>query len=86
MKVVLVGKPDFAGQIAKRVPSSLFIEIEERIFSDGEVCPRLHISRDLSLIDAHVIVAIQIRANQSKNQYLFSLWALFLFLLMSQVR
>ncbi len=73
MKIVLVGKPDFAGRIAERITNSLFVEVEERIFPDGEVCPRLHLLEEQDLADAHVIVVMQIDANQSKNEYLVSL-------------
>jgi hypothetical protein len=45
MEIVIIGKPDFAGKIAQAVPSANFVELEERIFPDGEVCPRLLISK-----------------------------------------
>lgn len=73
MNLVLVGKPEFAGKIAESISNSLFIEINERIFPDGEICPRLLISKDFDFTDAHVIVAMQIDANQSKNDYIISL-------------
>ncbi|MFX0051748.1 MAG: ribose-phosphate diphosphokinase [Candidatus Hermodarchaeota archaeon] len=78
MNIIIVGKRDFAGEIAERVPSSTFIEIEEKIFPDGEICPRLLLSNENQLTQNHVVVAMQLRLNQPKNQYLISLlWTIY---------
>ncbi len=78
MTVIIVGKEDFAGKIAQEVSSSIFIEIEERIFPDGELCPRILISDETLLNGNHVILALQLSLNQCKNEYLISLlWTLY---------
>jgi ribose-phosphate pyrophosphokinase len=78
MGIVIIGKPDFAGKIANKIPSSCFIEIEERIFPDGEVCPRLLLSEVNILEQSHAIIALQLKQNQPINQYLISLvWTIY---------
>ena len=63
---------DFGEKLAKRVTGSTFLEIEERIFPDGEICPRLLITDENDLRNTHVIIALQLHLNQSINQYLIS--------------
>jgi len=78
LNIIIIGKPDFAGKIAERVPSSTFIEIKEKIFSDGEICPRILLSSETQLTENHVVVAMQLELNQPKNQYLISLlWTIY---------
>ncbi|MFX0208523.1 MAG: ribose-phosphate diphosphokinase [Candidatus Hodarchaeota archaeon] len=78
MVIVLIGKSNFAGKIAKSVPKSVFIEIEERIFPDNEICPRLLLSRENQLKGSHAVIAMQLKLNQPKNQYLVSLlWTIY---------
>jgi len=73
MKTIVVGKHEFAGKIATELKEATFIELEERIFPDGEVCPRLLIKDKNILQDSHVIIAMQLSLAQPKNQYLISL-------------
>lgn len=73
MKPVIIGKPDFAGKIAKTISDSYFIEIDERIFPDGEVCPRLLLTDEEKIKNQHAIVILQLNSDQPKNQYLISL-------------
>ncbi|MFX1514929.1 MAG: ribose-phosphate diphosphokinase [Promethearchaeota archaeon] len=78
MDVILIGNSNFAGKIAEALPSSAYIGIDERIFSDGEVCPRLLLSEENQLKGAHVVIALQLELDQSKNQYLVSLlWTIY---------
>jgi ribose-phosphate pyrophosphokinase len=78
MKVVLIGKSDFAGEIADLIPDSDFIEIEERIFPDGEVCPRLLLTEENQVKNNHAIVVLQLELGQPKNRYLISLlWTIY---------
>lgn len=78
MKVTLIGKADFAGKIAETLSTSTFVEIEERIFPDGEICPRLLITNENQLRGSHAIIAMQLDSNQPKNQYLISLlWTIY---------
>jgi ribose-phosphate pyrophosphokinase len=78
MEIVIIGKPDFAGKIAQEIPSANFIELEERIFPDGEVCPRLLISTEQELKGTHAVIAMQLELNQCKNNYLISLlWTIY---------
>ena len=72
MKVVVVGKHEFAGKLSTEIDGAIFIEIDERIFPDGEVCPRLLLDDGNIMQDAHVIIAMQLALDQSKNQYLIS--------------
>ncbi|MHA1946759.1 MAG: ribose-phosphate diphosphokinase [Candidatus Hodarchaeales archaeon] len=72
MRVIVVGKPDFAKKLAERIPGSTFLEIEEQIFPDGEICPRLLITDENDLKNTHVIIALQLRLAQSKNEYFLS--------------
>ena len=53
MRVIVVGKPDFAKKLSERIPGSTFLEIEERIFPDGEICPRLLITDENELKNSH---------------------------------
>ena len=73
MRVIVVGKPDFAKKLSERIPGSTFLEIEERIFPDGEICPRLLITDENELKNTHVIIALQLRLAQSKNEYFLSI-------------
>ena len=73
MKPIIIGKPEFAGKIAKTISDSYFIEIDERIFPDGEVCPRLLLTDEKKIKNQHAIVTLQLHSDQSKNQYLISL-------------
>ena len=73
MKVIVVGKKDFAGSLSTEIEGAIFVEIEERIFPDGEVCPRLLLDDRKLLQDSHVIIAMQLSMEQPKNQYLISL-------------
>ncbi|UCE12271.1 MAG: ribose-phosphate diphosphokinase [Candidatus Heimdallarchaeota archaeon] len=78
MEVILIGKTDYAGKIAETLPTSSFIEIEEKIFPDGEVCPRLLITKENQLRGSHAIIAMQLNSDQPKNQYLISLiWTIY---------
>ncbi|MFX1286219.1 MAG: ribose-phosphate diphosphokinase [Promethearchaeota archaeon] len=78
MAIVIIGKSNFAGKIAKSVSKSVFIEIEEKIFPDNEVCPRLLLSSGNQLKRSHVIIIMQLKSNQPKNQYLISLlWTIY---------
>ncbi|UCG89743.1 MAG: ribose-phosphate pyrophosphokinase [Candidatus Heimdallarchaeota archaeon] len=78
MVVTIIGKSNFAGKIAKVVTKSVFIEIEERIFPDDEVCPRLLISDENQLKGSHAVIAMQLESNQPRNQYLISLfWTIY---------
>lgn len=78
MDVILIGTPNFAGKVAERLSNSYFIEIEEKIFPDGEVCPRLKLSDQTPLSGSHAVIAIQLALNQPKNQYLISLlWTIY---------
>lgn len=70
MRVIVIGKRDFAEKLAKRITSATFLEIDERIFPDGEICPRLLITDENELKNTHVIIALQLELTQSKNQYL----------------
>ncbi|MHA1513254.1 MAG: ribose-phosphate pyrophosphokinase-like domain-containing protein, partial [Candidatus Hodarchaeales archaeon] len=70
MRVIVIGKRDFAEKLAKRITGATFLEIEERIFPDGEICPRLLITDKNELKDTHVVIALQLELTQSKNQYL----------------
>ena len=73
MRVIVIGKKDFGEKLAKRIPESTFLEIEDRVFPDGEICPRLLIKEDNELKNTHVIIAMQLKLNQSINHYLVSL-------------
>ncbi len=73
MKLVVVGKRDFAGKLSTEIEGAIFVEIEERIFPDGEVCPRLQLTDENLLQNSHVIIAMQLSLDQCKNQYFFSL-------------
>lgn len=78
MDVILVGNPEFAGKIAETLSSSAYIGIDERFFPDGEVCPRLLLSEENQLKGNHIIIAMQLKLNQPKNQYLISLlWTIY---------
>jgi len=78
MDVILLGKPEFAGKIAENLSSSTYIGIEERIFPDGEVCPRLLLSEENQIKGNHIVIAMQLESNQPKNQYLISLlWTIY---------
>ncbi|MFX0123722.1 MAG: hypothetical protein ACFFAE_08775, partial [Candidatus Hodarchaeota archaeon] len=66
MDVILVGEPEFAGKIAEKLPSSTYIGIDERIFPDGEVCPRLLLSEENQLKEKHIFIAMQLKSNQPK--------------------
>ncbi|MHA1443526.1 MAG: ribose-phosphate diphosphokinase, partial [Candidatus Hodarchaeales archaeon] len=72
MRVIVIGKRDFAEKLAKRITGATFLEIEERIFPDGEICPRLLITDKNELKDTHVVIALQLELTQSKNQYLIA--------------
>ncbi|MHA2223832.1 MAG: ribose-phosphate diphosphokinase [Candidatus Hodarchaeales archaeon] len=77
MEVTLIGKSSFAGKIAKTVSSSSFIEIEERLFPDGEICPRLLLNDNI-VRGKHAFIAMQLTQDQPKNQYLVSLlWTIY---------
>lgn len=73
MKLVILGRPDFAGIIADNIPNAVFVEIEERIFPDGEICPRILITEEELLQNAHAIIALQLSLSQPKNRYLISI-------------
>jgi ribose-phosphate pyrophosphokinase len=73
MKFIVVGKQDFAGKLSTEIEGAIFIEIEERIFPDGEVCPRLILENKNPFENSHVIIAMQLRLGQPINQYLISL-------------
>ncbi|MFW9906117.1 MAG: ribose-phosphate diphosphokinase [Candidatus Thorarchaeota archaeon] len=73
MDIIIVGNPGFAGKIAEVLPASTFIGIEERVFPDGEVCPRLLLSEKKQLEGNHIVIAMQLKLNQPKNQYLITL-------------
>jgi ribose-phosphate pyrophosphokinase len=73
MTVFVVGKPDFAKNLADKIKGAYFLELEDRIFPDGEICPRLIIKDENLLRGAHVIIALQLELTQSKNQYIISL-------------
>jgi ribose-phosphate pyrophosphokinase len=73
MKVIIVGKQEFAGKVASEINGAIFVELEERVFPDGEVCPRLLISDKDIFKNSHVIIALQLNFKQSKNEYLVSL-------------
>jgi ribose-phosphate pyrophosphokinase len=78
MDVILIGKPDFAGKIAETLPNSNFIEIEEKFFPDGEICPRILLSEKNQLLGNHVVIATRLKPGQSKNQHLISLlWTVY---------
>ena len=78
MVVTIIGKPNFAGKISKTVSKCIFIEVEEKIFPDNEVCPRLSLSDESQLKGSHTIIAMQLESNQPKNQYLISLlWTIY---------
>jgi len=78
MDIILVGNPEFAGKIAEALPSSTYIGIDERIFPDGEVCPRLLLSEENQLKGAHIVIALQLDLDQPKNQYLITLlWTIY---------
>ncbi len=78
MDVILIGKPDFAGKIVETLSTSSFLGIEEKIFPDGEVCPRLLLSDKNQLHGSHAVIATRLKSNQSKNQYLISLlWTVY---------
>jgi ribose-phosphate pyrophosphokinase len=72
MRVIVIGKRDFAEKLAKRITSATFLEIDERIFPDGEICPRLLITSENELKNTHVVIALQLELTQSKNQYLLT--------------
>lgn len=74
METILVGKADFAKKIADRIPGANFLEVEERVFPDGEICPRLLIEKRKTMNKVHAIVALQLSLSQSKNDYLISLF------------
>ena len=67
LTLILVGKPDFAGEIANEINNATFVEVDERIFPDGEICPRLLISSSVKMLNSHIVVAMQLDANQNKN-------------------
>jgi len=73
MGVIVIGKTNFAEKLAERIAEATFLEIDERIFPDGEICPRLLITDENELENSHVIIALQLELSQSKNQYLISL-------------
>ncbi len=73
MKVIVVGKHDFAGKLSTEIEGAIFIEIDERIFPDGEVCPRLLLDNQNPIENSHVIIATQLGFDQPINQYLVSL-------------
>jgi ribose-phosphate pyrophosphokinase len=73
MRVIVIGTTDFAGKLAKKITGAIFLEINEIIFPDGEICPRLLINDENELKDAHVIIAHHLELTQSKNQYLLSI-------------
>jgi len=76
--MIVIGDRSFAGEIAKQLSDSFFIEIEEKKFPDGEICPRLLIPEDISIENNHVIFAQQLKSNQCKNDYLISLlWTIY---------
>ncbi len=78
MDVILVGNPEFAGKIAEALSSSAYIGIDERIFPDGEVCPRLLSFEENQLRGNHIVIALRLKLNQPKNQYLVSLlWTIY---------
>ena len=73
MKLFVVGYREFAQKLTAGIPGATFVEVKERIFPDGEVCPRILIEDEDLFQKAHVIVAMQLELTQSKNQYLTSL-------------
>jgi ribose-phosphate pyrophosphokinase len=73
MNIIVVGYHDFAKKLAAEIPEAEFIEINERVFPDGEICPRILIEDEELFQNAHVIIALQLELTQSKNQYLISL-------------
>ncbi|MFW9780255.1 MAG: ribose-phosphate diphosphokinase [Candidatus Heimdallarchaeota archaeon] len=78
MKKVIIGQETFAGKIAEEISSARFFQLEERIFPDGEVCPRILIPDASLLKDTHAVVALQLEQGQCANQYLVSLlWTLY---------
>ncbi len=78
MDVILIGTTNFAGKVAERLSNSYFLEIEEKIFPDGEICPRLKLSEETTLRGSHAVIAMQLSLNQPKNQYLISLlWTIY---------
>ena len=78
MGLIILGQPDFAGQIAGRIPNASFLTIEERIFPDGEICPRLVLTNDSQINGSHVVIVVQLRTDQNKNDYLISLlWTIY---------
>ena len=70
MRVIVIGKRDFAEKLAKRITGATFLEIDTRIFPDGEICPTILITDENELRDEHVVIALQLELTQSKNQYL----------------
>lgn len=70
MRVIVIGKRDFAEKLAKRITGATFLEIDTRIFPDGEICPTILITDENELRDTHVVIALQLELTQSKNQYL----------------
>ncbi|WP_455143267.1 ribose-phosphate diphosphokinase [Candidatus Hodarchaeum mangrovi] len=78
MGLIIFGHPDFARLLADRIPNATFIAIEERIFPDGEICPRLVFSNENQISESHVVVVVQLGADQNKNDYLISLlWTIY---------
>jgi len=73
MRIIVIGKTDFAEKLSKRITGATFLEIDERVFPDGEICPRLLITDENELKNTHVIIALQLELTQSKNQYLVSI-------------
>lgn len=73
MQVIVIGKTDFAEKLAKRITGATFLELDERIFPDGEICPRLLITDENELKNTHVIIALQLELTQPKNRYLVSI-------------
>ncbi len=74
MEIILVGKPDFAKKISEKIPGAVFLEIEDRKFPDGEICPRILIEKASTIQNAHTIVALQLIFSESINDYLISLF------------
>ena len=73
MQIIILGQSHFAKKLADKVPKAVFLEIEEKIFPDGEICPRILMTDEELFRNAHVIIALQLELTQSKNQYLISL-------------
>lgn len=73
MKIIVVGKHDFAGKLSSEIEGAIFVNLEEKIFPDGEICPRLLIDDESLFNDSHVLIAMQLSLDQPKNQYLVSL-------------